>query len=287
MSVIRTENLSYCYSKGAPFETRGVSNINLSINKNQIIGVIGHTGSGKSTFAQLLNGLIKPTGGKIFLNDRDIWEDFSDIRQVHFKVGLTFQYPEHQLFGETVYKDIAFGPTNQGLSPDEVELRVLESSNFVKLSPGLLTRSPFELSGGEKRRVAIAGIIAMNPEVLILDEPTAGLDPTGKETLLNSICEYHKKTKNVVIFISHLMEDIAKISDRVIVMYKGQVSMYDTPKNVFSRGEELNKIGLGVPQITRIVDKIYKRLDINRKCIVTVDSAVDDIIKKIEKQGRS
>lgn len=281
MSVIRAENLFYCYNKGTSFERCGVKDINLSVEKGQIIGVIGHTGSGKSTLAQLFNGLIKPDKGKVLLNDKNIWEDFADIRQVHFKVGLTFQYPEHQMFGETVYKDIAFGPINQGLSGQEVDIRVLEAMMFAKLGPELLNRSPFDLSGGEKRRVAIAGIIAMKPEVLILDEPTAGLDPVSKEGILNSICEYHRQTGNVIIFISHVMEDIARISDKVMVMDKGNLIMYDAPENIFSRREELNKMGLEVPQVTKIINKVHNKLDIKHKCVITVDGAVEDIIENM------
>lgn len=285
MPVIKAENLSYYYSKGASFETCGVKNINLSIEKGEIIGLMGHTGSGKSTLAQIFNGLIKPTEGKIFLDGKDIWKDFDDIRQVHFKVGLTFQYPEHQLFGETVYKDIAFGPSNQGLSSEEVEMRVLDAAFFVNLDLNLLTRSPFDLSGGEKRKVAIAGIIAMNPEVLILDEPTAGLDPISKEEILKSIYKYHKATGNVVIFISHIMEDIAKISDKVMVMDKGQLIMFDTPKKIFDKAQNLYKIGLDIPPVTYIMNKIHKKLNLCDGCIVNVPDAVDEILELAKGRG--
>lgn len=278
MFVIETEDLSYYYSEGVSFETLGVDHINISIEENKIIGIIGHTGSGKSTFAQLLNGLIKPTTGKILLKGKNLWEDFSNIRDVHFKVGLTFQYPENQLFSETVYNDISFGPSNQGLNKHEIEQRVLMAMDFVGLDYNLLDRSPFDLSGGEKRRVAIAGVIAMNPEVLILDEPTAGLDTLAKEELLSSICRYHQQTHNVIIFISHVMEDIARICDKTIVFNKGKVVKFNETKKIFNDLETINKLGLDVPQITRIMREIYKKTGHENKCIINVEEAVDEIV---------
>ena len=283
MPVIRAESLSYCYGQGTNFKKglkdKGLKDINFSIEKNQIIGVIGHTGSGKSTLAKLMNGLLKPTEGKIFLNGKDIWKDFSNIRQVHFKVGLTFQYPEHQLFKDTVYDDIAFGPINQGISKEELKFRVLSAAEFVGLDLNLLERSPFDLSGGEKRRAAIAGIIAMEPEVLILDEPTSGLDPNGRKKILNSIYNYQRKKGNVVIFISHIMEDIAKLCDKVMVLDRGSLVMFEETKKVFSNHEKLYKIGLEIPQITRIMKGVDKGTRNFKECIIEVEDAVGNIAK--------
>jgi energy-coupling factor transport system ATP-binding protein len=259
MPVIETKDLTYTYGEGTPFCKTAVDHVNLSIEKGELIGLIGHTGSGKSTLIQQLNGLLRPTSGKVLLNGRDIWAQPKKIRAVRFQVGMVFQYPEYQLFEETVLKDIAFGPGNMGLSAAEVERRAREAAELVGLSEQLLERSPFELSGGEKRRAAIAGVIAMDPDVLILDEPTAGLDPRGRDVLLSQIMSYHKVRGNTVILVSHSMEDIARIADRVLVMNSGRVEMFDTAEKVFSRDGELEKIGLRVPEITKIMAMLKSR----------------------------
>ena len=253
MAVIKAENIRFIYGTGTSFEKTALSDVSFEIEKGEFIGIICHTGSGKSTLVQLLNGLLKPTSGKIYLNGKDIWEEPKKIRNVRFKVGMVFQYPEYQLFDETVYKDISYGPKNMGLSEDEIDEKVRSAAEFVGLKKELLDKSPFDLSGGEKRRAAIAGVIAMDPEVLILDEPTAGLDPLGRDALLSQIQDYHDVRKNTVILVSHSMEDIAKIADRILVMSKGRKYMFDTTERVFSEGAELEKIGLKVPQITKIM----------------------------------
>ncbi len=283
-SVIEAKNVSYFYGNKSDSGNNGLNKISFSIEENQVIGVIGHTGSGKSTLAQLLNGLIKPTEGQIFLKGKDIWKDFSDIRNVHFKVGLTFQYPEHQLFKDTVYEDIAFGPVNQGLSEEDVNFRVLSAAQFVGLQRDILIKSPFDLSGGEKRRAAIAGIIAMEPEVLILDEPTSGLDMNGRKQILEAISAYHRNQKNTVIFISHIMEDIADMCDKVMILDKGTLAMFDTPTKVFSNTEILKRLGLEVPQITRIMKILYEKLHKSEEIVVKLDDAVKSIIKILDKK---
>ena len=251
--VLELKNLSYVYGTGTPFEKTAVNNLSLSIEKGEFIGIMGHTGSGKSTLVQMLNGLMKPTSGQVLLDGEDIWANPKDIRKIRFKVGMVFQYPEYQLFEETVAKDIAFGPTNMGKSGAELEKAVNDAARFTGLKDELLEKSPFDLSGGEKRRAAIAGVIAMNPEVLVLDEPTAGLDPMGRDVLLSQIVQYHKERKNTVILVSHSMEDIARVADKIIVMNKSNLVMFDKTKEVFSKGRELEKIGLRVPQITKIM----------------------------------
>ena len=243
-SVLELKNLSFVYGQKTPFEKRAVDNVSLSIEKGEFIGIIGHTGSGKSTLVQMLNGLIQPTEGQVLLDGEDIWQNPKEIRKVRFKVGMVFQYPEYQLFEETVYKDIAFGPTNMGKSEQEIDLAVRKAAEFTDLKPELLQKSPFDLSGGEKRRAAIAGVIAMDPEVLVLDEPTAGLDPMGRDVLLSQIVQYHKKRKNTVLLVSHSMEDIARVADRIIVMNESHLVMFDKTREVFSHGRELEKIGL-------------------------------------------
>ncbi len=253
MAVIKAENIKFVYGSGTSFEKTALDDVSFEIEEGEFVGLIGHTGSGKSTLVQLLNGLSKPTEGKVYLNGKDIWDKPKKIRNVRFKVGMVFQYPEYQLFEETVYKDIAFGPKNMGLDEEEIDKRVRSAAQFTGLRKELLDSSPFELSGGEKRRAAIAGVIAMDPDVLILDEPTAGLDPLGREALLAQIVDYHKVRKNTVLLVSHSMEDIAKIADRILVMSKGRKYMFDTTEKVFSRGAELEKIGLRVPQITKIM----------------------------------
>lgn len=287
MSIIEVKNLSYKYGIDTPFEKTAVNDVSFSINKGEVIGVIGHTGSGKSTLVQMLNGLIKPTSGSVFLEDKNIWEQPKKIRNLRFKVGMVFQYPEYQLFEDTVAKDIAYGPTNMGLSPSEIDERVKFSAEFTGLSEKLLNKSPFDLSGGEKRRVAIAGVIAMNPEVLILDEPTAGLDPMGREELLIQIEKYHKKIKNTILLVSHSMEDIARISDRVLVMNRGHLELFDTPHNVFSQGDKLKNMGLKIPQITQIMNTLYNNGYNVKKGVLTINEAVEQLLPLLGKEVRS
>lgn len=252
MAIISTNNLSYVYSAGTPFEKTALDNINIDIEQGELVGIIGHTGSGKSTLVQHFNGLVKPTSGQIFVDGEDIWANPKEIKQLRFKVGLVFQYPEYQLFDETVRKDIAFGPRNMGLSEDEINQRVADAAKIVGLSDRLLDKSPFDLSGGEKRRAALAGVLAMNPKVLILDEPTAGLDPVGRDGILTRIKEYQKSSGATVLLVSHSMEDVAKVADRILVMDHSHAKMLDTVDNVFSHAEELQKMGLNVPHITQV-----------------------------------
>ena len=252
MAIIRTENLNYIYGGGTAFEKSAVTNINLEIEQGEFVGIIGHTGSGKSTLIQHFNGLLRPTSGKVYIDGHDIWEKPKEIRKFRFKVGLVFQYPEYQLFEETVYKDIAFGPTNMGLTKDEVDERVLEAAGLVGLKDKHMSKSPFELSGGQKRRVAIAGVMAMRPDVLILDEPTAGLDPRGRDMILGEIQRYHIQNKNTVLLVSHSMEDIARYAHKVLVMNRSEVFLYDNVEAVFAHAREIADMGLAVPQITRI-----------------------------------
>lgn len=259
MALIETQNLRYVYGKGTPFEKVALQGASISIDEGEFIGVIGHTGSGKSTLVQLLNGLLKPESGKIFLNGADIWAKPKEIRQVRFQVGLVFQYPEYQLFEETVWKDIAFGPMNKGIrDKDELDGIVRRAAAFAALKEPLLEKSPFDLSGGEKRRAAIAGVIAMEPKVLILDEPTAGLDPRGRDRILNQIKRYREETGSTVLLVSHSMEDIARVADRVLVMNHGNVEMFDSTENVFRQGERLAEIGLKVPQVTQVFLELKK-----------------------------
>lgn len=279
MSVIKTENLKFVYGAETSFEKVALSDVNIEIEHGEFIGIIGHTGSGKSTLVQLLNGLLKPTEGKIYLDGQDIWENPKKIRNVRFKVGMVFQYPEYQLFEETVYKDISFGPKNMGLSDEEIDKRVHTSAEFVGLKEELLQKSPFELSGGEKRRAAIAGVIAMDPDVLILDEPTAGLDPLGRDVLLSQIQDYHNTRKNTILLVSHSMEDIARIADRILVMNHGHKVMLDTTENVFSKGSELEQMGLRVPQITKIM-MLLRQNGINvDSTVLTVEQGFNEIVR--------
>lgn len=284
--VLELKNLSYVYGTGTPFEKTAVNNLSLSIEKGEFIGIIGHTGSGKSTLVQMLNGLMKPTSGQVLLDGEDIWANPKDIRKIRFKVGMVFQYPEYQLFEETVAKDIAFGPTNMGKSGAELEKAVNDAARFTGLKDELLEKSPFDLSGGEKRRAAIAGVIAMNPEVLVLDEPTAGLDPMGRDVLLSQIVQYHKERKNTVILVSHSMEDIARVADKIIVMNKSNLVMFDKTKEVFSNGRELEKIGLRVPQITKIMLELREKGFNVPEGILTVDEAMDCISSLLDKEGK-
>ena len=284
--VLELKNLSYVYGTGTPFEKTAVNNLSLSIEKGEFIGIMGHTGSGKSTLVQMLNGLMKPTSGQVLLDGEDIWANPKDIRKIRFKVGMVFQYPEYQLFEETVAKDIAFGPTNMGKSGAELEKAVNDAARFTGLKDELLEKSPFDLSGGEKRRAAIAGVIAMNPEVLVLDEPTAGLDPMGRDVLLSQIVQYHKERKNTVILVSHSMEDIARVADKIIVMNKSNLVMFDKTKEVFSKGRELEKIGLRVPQITKIMLELREKGFDVPEGILTVDQAMDCISSLLDKEGK-
>lgn len=284
--VLELKNLSYVYGTGTPFEKTAVNNLSLSIEKGEFIGIMGHTGSGKSTLVQMLNGLMKPTSGQVLLDGEDIWANPKDIRKIRFKVGMVFQYPEYQLFEETVAKDIAFGPTNMGKSGAELEKAVNDAARFTGLKDELLEKSPFDLSGGEKRRAAIADVIAMNPEVLVLDEPTAGLDPMGRDVLLSQIVQYHKERKNTVILVSHSMEDIARVADKIIVMNKSNLVMFDKTKEVFSKGRELEKIGLRVPQITKIMLELREKGFNVPEGILTVDEAMDCISSLLDKEGK-
>ena len=284
--MLELKNLSYVYGTGTPFEKTAVNNLSLSIEKGEFIGIMGHTGSGKSTLVQMLNGLMKPTSGQVLLDGEDIWANPKDIRKIRFKVGMVFQYPEYQLFEETVAKDIAFGPTNMGKSGAELEKAVNDAARFTGLKDELLEKSPFDLSGGEKRRAAIAGVIAMNPEVLVLDEPTAGLDPMGRDVLLSQIVQYHKERKNTVILVSHSMEDIARVADKIIVMNKSNLVMFDKTKEVFSKGRELEKIGLRVPQITKIMLELREKGFNVPEGILTVDEAMDCISSLLDKEGK-
>lgn len=284
--VLELKNVGFTYGKGTPFEKRAVDNVNLKIEKGELIGVIGHTGSGKSTLMQMLNGLMRPTDGQVLLDGKDIWEEPKKIRDVRFKVGMVFQYPEYQLFEETVYKDIAFGAQNMGKSGEELDKAVRSAAAFTDLKPELLQKSPFDLSGGEKRRAAIAGVIAMNPEVLVLDEPTAGLDPMGRDVLLSQIVRYHKERKNTVLLVSHSMEDIARVADRVMVMSKSHLVMFDTTKEVFSHGAELEKIGLKIPQITKIMQELSRRGFALSDGVLTVDEAFAVLLPLLKKEGK-
>lgn len=285
MSALDIKNLSYIYNQGTALEKKAVDNVSLSVNDGEIVGIIGHTGCGKSTFVQMLNGIMRPTSGNIFLYGKDIWKDYKNRKEVYFKVGLVFQYPEKQLFSQTVYEDIAFGPRNQGFNEKEVEEKVFESLEFVGMEKTFLKRSPFELSGGEKRRVAIAGIFAMNPSILILDEPTSGLDPLSKENIINNILDYHSKRRGAVIFISHSMEEIARISDKVVVMDRGVIKMVGTPESIFCKYDNLKNINLDVPQITKIVSNIYDSgYNIDKK-VVTVEKGTDEILRLLRNEA--
>lgn len=284
--ILELRDLSYVYGMKTPFEKKAVDKVTLSIEKGEFIGIIGHTGSGKSTLVQMLNGLIRPTGGQVLLDGTDIWEKPKEIRKIRFRVGMVFQYPEYQLFDETVYKDISFGPKNMGKSGDELDFAVRKAAEFAGLKDELLNKSPFDLSGGEKRRAAIAGVIAMDPEVLILDEPTAGLDPMGRELLLSQIMQYHRERKNTVLLVSHSMEDIARVADRIIVMNNSKLEMFETTKEVFSHGRELEKIGLRVPQITRIMSILKdKGYDVDDGAL-NVGDALMQITALLKKEGK-
>ena len=285
-AVLELKNLSFVYGAGTPFEKKAVDDVSLSIERGELIGIIGHTGSGKSTLVQMLNGLIKPAQGQVLLDGRDIWEQPKKIRDIRFRVGMVFQYPEYQLFEETVYKDIAFGAANKGLTGDELDQAVRRAADFTGLRPELLEKSPFDLSGGEKRRAAIAGVIAMDPEVLILDEPTAGLDPMGRELLLSQIINYHKEKGNTVLLVSHSMEDIARVADRVLVMNRSKLFMLDRTREVFAHGDELEKIGLRVPQVTKIMQALREQGIDLPDSVLTVDEAFDTLSSLLKREGK-
>ena len=277
--ILRIENLSYVYGKGTPFEKVALDNISVSFEKGKITGLIGHTGSGKSTLVNLLNGLNKPTSGKVYLDGKDIWENPKEISKIRFRVGLVMQYPEYQLFDETVKADIGFGPRNLGLSDEEIETRVIEAAHFAGVGEDLLDKSPFELSGGQKRRVAIAGIIAMRPDVLVLDEPAAGLDPRGRREILGSLRDYADRMNASVILVSHSMEDMAHYCDNVVVMNNSHLYKSGTVEEVFSLGSELADIGLDVPVISKISDELIKRGIPLQGTLYTVEGAMDAILK--------
>lgn len=272
--ILKTEKLTHVYSPGTPFEMVAVRDVDIEIRKGEVLGIIGHTGSGKSTLIQHFNALVKPSSGRVLLEGRDINESKETIKDARAKVGLVFQYPEYQLFEETVYKDIAFGPKNMKLSESEIDERVRKAARFVGVEEELLDRSPFDLSGGQKRRVAIAGVIAMMPEVLVLDEPMAGLDPQGREEIMANILSYHEETGAAIVIVTHSMEEAARYTDRMIVLNHGTVAMEGTPEEVFSRGEELRSIGLATPVMSDVAEKLRKKgLDVPAS-VYTVEQMV-------------
>lgn len=271
--ILEVKNLHHTYSAGTPFEHIALADVSFTVQRGDFVGIIGHTGSGKSTLIQHLNGLLKPDSGTVLLDGEDIWADKKRIRNTRFRVGLVFQYPEYQLFEETVYKDISFGPKNMGLDSAEIDRRVREAAGFVGITEEQLEASPFDLSGGQKRRVAIAGVIAMEPEILILDEPAAGLDPEGKEDILRNI-ETYRKTKNAtIIMVSHSMADVARVSDRILVLNGAKLAMDGTPEQVFEQAEELESMGLDIPEITRVFIQLRK-LGIDVPNVYTIEQAV-------------
>ncbi|MDR2654574.1 MAG: energy-coupling factor transporter ATPase [Oscillospiraceae bacterium] len=285
MSLLKVENLSYSYNKGTSMEKNAVKNASFEIEQGDFIGIIGHTGSGKSTLIQHFNGLIRPDSGRIYINGEDIWASKERLHQIRFIVGLVFQYPEYQLFEETVYKDIAFGPGNMGLGKEEIDARVREAADFAGVHPEYLESSPFDLSGGQKRRAAIAGVIAMRPQILVLDEPAAGLDPHGRDRIFERIKNYHKKTGSTVVLVSHSMEDIARYAKKVLVMNQGGIETFDTVENVFSKAERLLEIGLEVPMITRVFMALRARgIDVPPD-VYTVDYGRSEILKLLEREG--
>ncbi len=284
MSVLEVKNLTHTYGGNTPFVNDAVKGVSFAAEKGEIIGIIGHTGSGKSTLVQHLNGLLKPTSGEILLDGVNIWENPKEIRKVRSKVGLVFQYPEYQLFEETVFKDIAFGPKNMGLTGEELEKRVIDTCNMIGVKSEYYEKSPFDLSGGEKRRVAIAGVMAMNPEVIVFDEPTAGLDPKGREDVTKIIANYRRHTGATVIIISHSMEDMAVVADKLLVMNKGKLWMFGTVEEVFKNGDELRKIGLNVPIVTRVFYELKKAGVPVPDDVFTVDRAVK-VLEEIRDGG--
>ena len=274
--ILQVQNLNYIYSIGTPFEHQALKDVSFCVHRGEFIGIIGHTGSGKSTLMQQLNGLLRPTSGSVILDGKDIWSDKKLTHQARFRVGLVFQYPEYQLFEETVYKDIAFGPGNMGLPKEEIDRRVREAADFVGITGEQLQASPFDLSGGQKRRVAIAGVIAMEPEVLILDEPTAGLDPSGRAEILGNIESYRRAKNATIMMVSHSMEDVARLTDRLLVMNGSRIAMDAPPAEVFARAEELVEMGLSIPQVTQVFLHLRK-MGLPVKNVYTLEQAVEEI----------
>ncbi len=285
MSILEIKNLSYKYGVGTPFEIAAIDDISFSVEKGEMLAIIGHTGSGKSTLIQHFNALLKPSQGQILLDGKDINESKETAHNARFRVGLCFQYPEYQLFESTVYKDIAFGPTNMGLDKNEIDRRVRKGAEFVGLKESMFDKSPFDLSGGEKRRVAIAGVMAMEPEVLIMDEPAAGLDPRGRRIILDLIKNYREKTGSTVIIVSHSMEDVASVADRILVLNKGKVAFNDTVDEVFSHETELREMGLNIPQITRIFAELKKFGYALNASVYTVNDAAEELLRYLHKGG--
>ena len=283
--IIETQQLTHTYSVGTPFEHHALNTVDFKAYPGEILGIIGHTGSGKSTLIQHLNGLLKPTSGKVLFQGKDIWVQPKKIREIRFQVGLVFQYPEYQLFEETVYKDIAFGPTNMMCARDEIDRRVRSSAALVGLDEDILEKSPFDLSGGQKRRVAIAGVLAMDPKVLILDEPTAGLDPRGRDEIMANIQAVHDERGTTIILVSHSMDEIAKIADRLYVVNNGELPYEGTPAEVFAHGEELRRIGLDVPQVTQVMQRLYALGIPLNTSVYTMDSAVQAILSLHRRGG--
>lgn len=286
MSFLKVEGLTHIFGEGTPYSKTAIKNVSFSLEKGEILGVIGHTGSGKSTLVSHLNGLMKATSGKVLIDNKDIWENPKEIKKVRSKVGLVFQYPEYQLFEETVFKDIAFGPKNIGMTDAEVNNSVLNAAKLMKIRDELLEKSPFDLSGGQKRRVAIAGVMAMEPEIIVFDEPTAGLDPKGRETIFKAIYDYRKEHNATVVIVSHSMEDIAAVCDKVLVMNGGEVALFGTTREVFSNLDDLKNMGLNVPLITNVMLELknkYKELNAN---VLTVDEAVNSLLKLLNKEGK-
>lgn len=285
-AIIETKQLTHIYSAGTPFERGALLEVDFSAMEGEYLGIIGHTGSGKSTLIQHLNALLKPTSGQVLFQGQDVWADPARTRQTRFQVGLVFQYPEYQLFEETVYKDISFGPKNMGLDEKEVDRRVREAAAFVGLRDDQLEKSPFELSGGQKRRVAIAGVIAMEPKVLILDEPTAGLDPVGVESILGNIRDYHRAHNATVILVSHSMEEVARTVDRLVVVNDGKIPFQGTPRQVFQHGDELEHMGLGVPQLTRVFHRLRAMGTDVDPSVYTLEQAKAALLAKLGKNGK-
>lgn len=285
MATITVDNVTYTYGASSPFEQHALRGVSLDIREGELLGIIGHTGSGKSTLVQHLNGLLRPHSGRVLLDGKDIWENPRKIRDVRFRVGMVFQYPEHQLFEDTVYKDIAFGPKNMGLNEEEIDSRVRRAAAYVGLSEDLLEKSPFDLSGGEKRRAAIAGVMAMEPQVLILDEPTAGLDPRGREQVLAMIRDYQRRRGTTVLLVTHSMEDVARVADRILVMDRGRVAMLDTVERVFSRAEELESIGLTIPAVTKILMILKNKGVAVDTAAYTVEAAARQLLPLIGGDG--
>ncbi|MBQ8892979.1 MAG: energy-coupling factor transporter ATPase [Clostridia bacterium] len=284
--MIKTEHLSHAYGVGTPFETAAIEDVNIHIEKGDYVGIIGHTGSGKSTLISHFNAILKPTSGRILIDGRDLWDADKKTRiQTRFDVGLVFQYPEYQLFEETVYKDIAFGPKNMGLSAAEIEKRVEKAIHFVGLKPSVLEKSPFDLSGGQKRRVAIAGVMALQPKVLILDEPAAGLDPRGRDEILSRIRDYHKETKSTVLLVSHSMEDISRNANSILVMNKGRCAMHASVPEVFEHADELVQMGLDVPKITRVFISLQEKGYPVSRNVYTVEQGKAELMRLLQKGG--